>query len=679
MKNKFLLFFLFLPFQLLAQTNTDGVITIGRNALYYEDYALSIQYFNEAIQAKPYLYEPYYFRAVAKYYLGDYYGAVEDCSASIDRDPFVDDCYKLRAINYIMVGKYHNAIDDYRHLINQQSDSKDFWYNMVLCQTQLDSLNNADKLLDTMIVKWPNYARCYLLKAQIAMQRKDTTSADTLLDHALKVSPFDVDTWAAKAMILIQQNDFKNAEMAYDKAILQSPKESGFYLNRALARFRQNNLRGAMDDYDIALDIDPENYLGHYNRGLLRMQVGENNLAITDFDFVLKKEPKDRLALFNRATLSELTGNFRAAIRDYTTVLRQYPYFLTGYQNRSRCYRKIGDNKHALADERHIYIAQLNSMFGSHKKNHKYTRKQKEQNIDDYQKLVVNNDEDNIAKFYSSDYRGRIQNKNVAVELQPIFIFTFSKVINGLSKYTNYATFVEKINLSRQLPHKLYLSSREAPSDANDIQSVHNEIAQITAKLNKEKNNSKLRFNYAIYLFFERNYTEALEELTHVIKIDSTNEAALFLRSIIRIRQADINQYEAKNKESTETNSNLLQKVSKASDKTILLLTPALQDLTRAIHIDPNCAYLYYNRGCIYAKIKDNQNAVNDFTRSIKLNSALGEAYYNRGLLDIELQNFQQGFEDLGKAGELGLYSAYSLIKHFRKIQNSIIKQESKP
>ena len=41
-----------------AQVNTDQVLRIGQNALYFEDYMLSIQYFNQAIQAKPYLAQP---------------------------------------------------------------------------------------------------------------------------------------------------------------------------------------------------------------------------------------------------------------------------------------------------------------------------------------------------------------------------------------------------------------------------------------------------------------------------------------------------------------------------------------------------------------------------------------------------------------------------------------------
>ena len=49
-----------------AQLNTDRITAIGRNALYFEDYVLSIQYFNQVIRLKPYLAEPYFYRAIAK-------------------------------------------------------------------------------------------------------------------------------------------------------------------------------------------------------------------------------------------------------------------------------------------------------------------------------------------------------------------------------------------------------------------------------------------------------------------------------------------------------------------------------------------------------------------------------------------------------------------------------------
>lgn len=45
---------------MFAQINTDRVLTIGSNALYFDDYVLSIQYFNQVIKSKPWLAEPYF-------------------------------------------------------------------------------------------------------------------------------------------------------------------------------------------------------------------------------------------------------------------------------------------------------------------------------------------------------------------------------------------------------------------------------------------------------------------------------------------------------------------------------------------------------------------------------------------------------------------------------------------
>ena len=69
---------------------------IGRNALSYDDYALSIQYFSQVISAKPYLYEPYFFRGLAKFYLEDYTGAETDCTKSINLNPYYVNSYEVR-------------------------------------------------------------------------------------------------------------------------------------------------------------------------------------------------------------------------------------------------------------------------------------------------------------------------------------------------------------------------------------------------------------------------------------------------------------------------------------------------------------------------------------------------------------------------------------------------------
>jgi uncharacterized membrane protein YqiK len=43
------------------------------------------------------------------------------------------------------------------------------------------------------------------------------------------------------------------------------------------------------------------------------------------------------------------------------------------------------------------------------------------------------------------------------------------------------------------------------------------------------------------------------------------------------------------------------------------------------------------------------------------------EAYYNRGLTRIFDNDKEGGLSDLSKAGELGLYNAYAVMKHFQE------------
>ena len=70
-----------------AQIDTDRMMIIGRNALYFEDYVLAIQYFNQIIKAKPYLSEPYYYRAIGKYSLDDLKGAEQDITKALEINP----------------------------------------------------------------------------------------------------------------------------------------------------------------------------------------------------------------------------------------------------------------------------------------------------------------------------------------------------------------------------------------------------------------------------------------------------------------------------------------------------------------------------------------------------------------------------------------------------------------
>jgi tetratricopeptide (TPR) repeat protein len=83
------------------------------------------------------------------------------------------------------------------------------------------------------------------------------------------------------------------------------------------------------------------------------------------------------------------------------------------------------------------------------------------------------------------------------------------------------------------------------------------------------------------------------------------------------------------------------------------------------IELAPDFAFAYYNRGNLYSQLTDYRAAIADYTTAISLNATFAEAYFNRGLTYIFLGNNQQGVADLSKAGELGVFEAYNVIKRY--------------
>ncbi len=119
-----------------AQINTDQVLRVGQNALYFEDYMLSIQYFNQVISSKPYLAQPYFFRSIAKLNLEDYQGAEADATLALERNPYITDAWEVRGVARQNQGKAAEAIEDYNHALTQLPDNRGILFNKALAQEE---------------------------------------------------------------------------------------------------------------------------------------------------------------------------------------------------------------------------------------------------------------------------------------------------------------------------------------------------------------------------------------------------------------------------------------------------------------------------------------------------------------------------------------------------------------
>lgn len=640
--------FLALSFNARAQFNIDRLLTSGEIALHYEDYVLSIQYFNHIISLRPQLYKPWQLRGAAKFYLEDFSGAEEDASEAIRLNPYIDVIYDLRAISRIRQQKFEEAIIDYNLAIKINPAQQNYWYNRAICEYNLKNYDLALLQLDTISRKWSTFANAYSLKAEIYLQKTDTIEAAKWLDKSISIDPYDANTWLTRASINLSRKEWNMADTCLTQAIHLRQKHVPSYINRALARLNINNLRGAMEDYNTALDIDPNNFLAHYNRGLLRMQLGADNDAITDFDYVIDMEPENIMAIFNRAILRDRTGDLSGAVRDYSKVINQFPNFWVGLEYRAKCYRRLGMMAQAEKDEFRIFKAQMDKHIGIQPRwsnsKLKAMRKRGEIDPDKYSSIVVEDLPENHE--YQSEYRGQIQNRNVGMNYRPLFLISLYPYNNGVKSYQAFDRDVEKYNSQKGFRQNLYVAcgnlglGTDATTSAFElIDSISNDILSTS----DENLISKYLIMRSVAYSVVQNYPDAIADINQVILRDTTNIMAYWQRAVCQTLMNNFN-------------------ISIGIDAR-LRVSSAMDDFNHALALSPNNAYIYYDRASLHIANGDTGKAIEDYTRAIQIEPHLAEAFFNRGLLYFKLGDKKSATKDLSKAGELGLYDSYSIIK----------------
>lgn len=404
--------FFFIPHTAASQVNTQQVILMGRAALYYDDYITAIHYFNTVLEARPYMAEAFYYRAVAKFSLEDYESAQNDLDQAILFNPFRAEFYQLRGLCRIHTSDYQGAIDDYTEVIRENAKDQSAIYNRILCRMELKDFERAEAELDTLMRFWPKFTRAYLIKAQVRLELSDTLGGVFWTDSLLKISPREHAAWAFKGRYALQQEDFTLADSCYTQAMRYEKGNVDYYVERAQARNALNRYALALEDYDRAIEMVPQHFVAHYNRGLIRALVGDDNRAISDFDFVISEEPDNVLALYNRAELRQKVGDFRGAISDWSYLITAYPHFLYGYAQRAQCYRAVGDVRRAVNDEAYVRRADYDLVFNSGKRRPvKTVRKRSEKALERYDQPIV--EDEDTTRNYLSEFGGKVQNRKV--------------------------------------------------------------------------------------------------------------------------------------------------------------------------------------------------------------------------------------------------------------------------
>ncbi|XP_067848274.1 uncharacterized protein ttc6 [Heptranchias perlo] len=165
----------------------------------------------------------------------------------------------------------------------------------------------------------------------------------------------------------------------------------------------------------------------------------------------------------------------------------------------------------------------------------------------------------------------------------------------------------------------VYFRRAEMYEENNDLLMAMEDY-RMAYTLNPKRTDAMMK--RGLFYFENSNWNIAIQEFTTLIKQDGGNAKARNYRGQAYAKQA--------------------------------LFREAIEDLSAAIHLDPNCWVAFYHRGCLLRKIHPIQ-ALQDFSVSVLINDELEnlDSFLHRGILYAELNQWHAAIWDFESVLEL--------------------------
>lgn len=647
MKPIIILFFLLLSsWGGYAQWNINNMLRVGKNAIYFDDYISAIDNFNNIIRVKPYLSEPYFFRGLAKLNLDDYEGAIQDFSQAIELNPNYFHAYVYRGIAYQNLKRLEEALKDFEEAIAIDPGNAYVYANRGIARAELGDLEEAEKDYSKALRIDDKLLPAYLNRAVIREKLDNSEGAMADCNAAIKLNMFSDVAYGLRGYLWYKQKKYHNAIEDFNRALKVNPENKRILMNRAMVWYDMKKYPETMADYSKIIELDSNYIYAYYNRAMLRAEVGETNAAIADLDRVVEMNPDNILIYFNRGLLKMQINDLYGAYDDFSESLRLYPDFVKAYLARAAVSAELKD--YDAADKDRYYASEVMERYRKMKAGDRNALVDTTAN---FQKLIdINAKNDEVRDVIN----GRVQDKNVIVELQDVFwvqYLSLDSLRSGKVQY--YNKHIMSYNQAHNYDPAITLANKEVLYPEDFVAPYMEKLSQKIAE-NGDIDSYLLRGSFYLQ---QGEYPKAIADFSAILEKDPQNLLALFNRAAAQMHMYDY--IESIDDKTTRVVGEIKQENRKID------YSQVLKDYQQCLAIDPDFVFARYNMANVYAKSEEIDKAIAAYTEVIRQDKDIAEAYYNRGILYIYIGKKALANADLSKAGELGIADAYNIIKRY--------------
>ena len=644
---RIIVFFLLLATMTVkAQWNTGSMLRMGQNAIYFDDYVSAIENFNGIIRVKPYLSEPYFFRGLAKQNLDDHEGALSDFTKALELNPNYFHAYLYRGVALSSMQRFEEALEDFNEAISLDPAAAYAYAYRGMTEAAMGRYKEAERDYSKALMLDDQLLAAYLNRAMVREKLEKWEGAMADCNAAIRLNMFSDDAYGLRGYLHYQQKDYHNAIEDFNRALKANPENKRILMSRAMVWYEMKKYPETLADYSKVIDIDSNYIYAYYNRALLRAEVGETNAAISDLDKVVEMNPDNILIFFNRGLLKMEIKDWYGAYDDFTESIRLYPDFVKAYLVRSAVDEELNRMEEAEKDR---YAAMR--IMDRYKRMKAGDRNALVDTTANFRKLIdINARQDEVRDVIN----GRVQDKRVIIELQDVFFVQYLSLDSLRSgKVQYYNKHIMAYNQAHNYRPSITVCNKRPVYPEGFVQT---NIGELSARISGTEKADDYLLRGGFYLS-SGDYPAAIADFSAITAREPDNLLALFNLANARMMMYDyIESVDDKTPRVVGERPNEIRKVD---------YSLVLEGYRRCLEIDPDFVFARFNIGNVYAKNGEIDKAIEAYTQVIRQDRELAEAYFNRGLLYIYIGQKAQASADLSKAGELGITSAYNIIKRY--------------
>jgi len=545
-------------------------------------------------------------RAQVRHALGDKVGMERDLERAL-RGARVKDAetYCARANARFLSGDVRGAIADYSDALERDPEYADALVGRGRARAASDRVEEAISDLKRAIKTDPNHliGRYHLAKVYYDSGQK--AAAKKELTRILNGNRNFAMAYGLLGVIFAESGDTKRALAAYSKGIRLFPEFTFAYIGRALVYIKLGRNRLADKDFESAIRNDPSGYAPYYNRGEVRQRRGDGETAMSDFRVTLKLEVPDFNAAYRMGDRFFKADLFDESARMYTKALlaaEKLPETRAAgargdaYLMRSMAYEKLGSFKEALEDlDAAVAISSSSPRLWTARG-----------------KLLLRLDRDKEAE---KDFAQAIA---IDAKYAPALVARGTLMLKWRRFEEALNDFDGAIKVAPQ--HADAYNSRGVVH-AQAFEDFDKAVLDFAKAVSLDRGESKYRLNLGVGRIRQGRYWDAIESLTHALKLKASPARVHMHRAEAYYNLGDV--------------------------------VTARKEIEEGLKADPRSSELYAMLGLFRLRSRAAPQAIRDLEEAVSLDGRNAKAFLYRGMAYGALGEYRRAISDLREASKL--------------------------